>query len=130
MIHFLTVEEVLRLHERQIARFGGSEGVRDFGLLESAVLAPQQSFSDDYFYKFPYEMAAAYLYHLSKNHAFVDGNKRTSADCMLTFLGMNGYEHTFIWQDLESMVVDTAIGRSDKAQITAKLAKNCRSINE
>jgi len=98
-------------------------------LLESALAAPQKGFGADYFHEFPFEMAAAYLYHLSKNHAFVDGNKRTSTDCMLTFLGMNGYQHKFKWQDLEKIVIDTATGQLDKPAITQLLKQNCKKID-
>ncbi len=130
MIYFLSLEEVLKLHDRQIEKFGGSVGIRDLGLLESALEAPQKGFGEDYFHAFPFEMAAAYLYHLSKNHPFVDGNKRTATDCMLTFLGLNGYQHTFAWQDLERIVLDTATGKLDKKAIAIALEKNSKKIDD
>ncbi|MBI3855807.1 MAG: Fic family protein, partial [Planctomycetes bacterium] len=73
---FLSTESVQRIHEDQIQRYGGSLGIRDMGLLESAVAMPQAGSGGQYFHTDLYEMAAAYLFHLVKNHPFVDGNKR------------------------------------------------------
>src|SRR5476651_2345346 len=76
---FLTVDQVIALHKLQINQFGGSHGVRDEGLLLSALGQPESGFGDQYLHKDLYEMAAAYLFHLVKNHAFHDGNKRIAA---------------------------------------------------
>src|SRR5205807_4774635 len=75
---FLVLEEVLRIHAHQIEQYGGSFGVRDAGLLLSAVAAPQASFAGGFLHGTPFEMAAAYLFHLARNHPFLDGNKRTA----------------------------------------------------
>ncbi|MGE0434936.1 MAG: type II toxin-antitoxin system death-on-curing family toxin [Planctomycetota bacterium] len=89
---FLTVEEVLGLHAIAIARYGGTLGVRDKGLLESAVAMAQQSAGGEYLHSFPFGMAAAYAFHLGKNHPFVDGNKRVALLAAIVFLHTHGLE--------------------------------------
>jgi death-on-curing protein len=83
---FLEFDEVLEMHEELIERYGGIKGIRDQGMLQSALAQPTSGFGDDYFHKDLWEMAAAYLYHVVKNHPFIDGNKRTGAVCALAFL--------------------------------------------
>lgn len=73
---FLSFEDVIEIHRDQIVRYGGASGVRDIGLLQSAVLMPLAQFEGKFLHKDLFEMAAAYLFHLAKNHPFVDGNKR------------------------------------------------------
>ena len=73
---FLDVDDVLELHSAQLERYGGASGLRDRGLLESAVAQPQSSFAGQFAHEGLYEMAAAYLFHICRNHPFVDGNKR------------------------------------------------------
>lgn len=87
---FLSLAEVIEVHADQFRRYGGQEGVRDFGLLESALAQPEASFAGEWLHKGWYEMAAAYAYHLCQNHPFVDGNKRTALACALVFLELNG----------------------------------------
>lgn len=86
---FLSTSEVIHMHRIQIERFGGAHGVRDLGLLESAVHAPQAVFSGQFLHSSLLEMGAIYMYHLIKNHPFVDGNKRIGMIAGLTFLGFN-----------------------------------------
>ena len=88
-IVFPTLDEVLRLHRIQIEEFGGSHGLRDSGLLESALAQPAAMFGGQYVHADLAAMAGAYLFHLAKNHAFVDGNKRIAAATALLFLGLN-----------------------------------------
>jgi death-on-curing protein len=83
---FLTVEDVLELHARSLDRFGGGEGIRDRGLLESAVAAPQAGFGGQFAHSDLYEMAAAYAFHIAQNQPFVDGNKRAGLGAALVFL--------------------------------------------
>lgn len=92
--NFLMREDVLRIHTDQIQSFGGSLGLRDPGLLDSALAQPQATFDGVLLHPTIPEQAAAYLYHLSMNHPFVDGNKRTAFAVMDTFLRVNGYELT------------------------------------
>ena len=86
-MRFLSVDDVLAIHENTIRHEGGSPGLREAGLLESAVLMPQESFGGEYLHSGLAEMAAAYLFHLSRNHPFLDGNQRVSALAALIFLG-------------------------------------------
>jgi death on curing protein len=87
---FLTLAEVLILHEDQVQRFGGSSGVRDLGLLESALGQPAATFGGEFLHPTIADQAAAYLYHIAKNHPFVDGNTRTAFSVMDAFLRVNG----------------------------------------
>jgi len=89
-IEFLTVDVVLAMHQRQLDRFGGGEGLRDRGLLESAVAQPQASFGGTYAHDGLFAMAAAYLFHIVSNHPFVDGNKRAGLLAAQAFLDVNG----------------------------------------
>lgn len=114
---FLTLDEVLALHADQIERYGGSPGLRDAGLLESALAAPQATFDGAYLHPSPSEMAGAHLFHLVKNHPFVDGNKRIGLATALAFLGLND-----LWLDadpdaLADLVVAVAAGAADKAEV-------------
>src|SRR5438309_11147013 len=86
---FLLLEEVLRIHAHQIERYGGPFGVRDAGLLLSAVAAPQASFAGGFLHGTPFEMAAAHLFHLARNHPFLDGNKRASLASVLVIQELN-----------------------------------------
>ena len=76
---FLTLDEVLRIHLDQIERYGGQSGLRDLGLLESAVNMPRASFAGRHAHTDLFEQAAAYLFHIVSNHPFIDGNKRTGS---------------------------------------------------
>ena len=86
---YLTLEQILVTHEDQIERYGGSSGVRDLSLLESATFRPQTTFSGKDLYKTHFEKAAALMHSLILNHAFVDGNKRTGTAAMLVYLEYN-----------------------------------------
>jgi len=120
---FLTFEQVLLLHKIQIDEFGGSHGVKDEGLLRSALAQPESGFGDDYFHKDLHAMAAAYLFHLVKNHAFVDGNKRIAALAASVFLEINGMTITADEDEFEKLVMDAAQGSASKDQI-AEFFKN------
>jgi death-on-curing protein len=116
---FLTTRQVLRLHARQIAKYGGSPGVRDIGLLESALAQPKQSFGGQYVHEDLPAMAAAYVYHVVKNHPFVDGNKRTGAYAGLFFLEVNGLSLTPVPQEFGDLVLAVAEGSATKEQVAA-----------
>ena len=88
-MEFLSVEDVLLLHADQVNLYGGDHGVRDPGLLESAVAQARASFGGEYLHTDILEMAAAYLYHIVQSHPFVDGNKRTGLIAALAFLDLN-----------------------------------------
>lgn len=87
---FLTLAEVIEVHVDQIRRYGGRAGLRDMGLLQSALAQPQASFAGQWLHKDLYAMAAAYAYHLCQNHLFFDGNKRTGLASALVFIELNG----------------------------------------
>ncbi len=112
---FLSVSDVLGFHEDQLANYGGAPGVRDMGLLESAVAMPMAGFGDQYLHADLFEMAAAYLYHIVSNHPFVDGNKRTGTVTALAFLMLNGIEPEIENEELEQFVRSVAEGKADKA---------------
>ncbi len=116
-VEFLTLDEVLSLHADQIARYGGSALVRDVGLLESALAMPAATLGGELLHASLDEQAAAYLFHLVKNHPFVDGNKRTALVAMLAFLGLNGRRLEAPDDDLIELVLGVAEGRITKAEI-------------
>lgn len=91
---YLSVRDVLLLHQLAIDESGGSHGLRDLGLLESAVARPRASFGGQDLYPDIFLKAGALVHGLLRNHAFLDGNKRTSVYCAMTFLELNGYKFT------------------------------------
>ena len=125
-LRFLTIQEVLYFHHAQMEQFGGSMGVRDPGLLESALAQPCASFGGEYLHRGLFEMAAAYLYHIVQNHPFVDGNKRVGLESALAFLALNGVEIDAPDDDLESLVLAVASGQADKTQAAAFLEQHSR----
>jgi len=116
---FLSVEDVLVIHENTIAAEGGLAGLRDAGLLESAVLMPQQQFGGVYLHPDLPAMAAAYLFHIAQNHAFHDGNKRTAALASLVFLDANGVRTLPPPDALEETTLAVAVGDMSKDELTA-----------
>ena len=120
-VRFLTTEEVLHAHDRQIERYGGGTGMRDAGLLESALAQPQMSFGGEYAHPSLFEMAAAYLFHIVSNHPFVDGNKRTGLAAALTFLGRNGIFIRRGTDALFELTKSVACGELDKPAVAQRL---------
>ncbi|MCC7375942.1 MAG: type II toxin-antitoxin system death-on-curing family toxin [Verrucomicrobiales bacterium] len=119
----LTVEIVREIHAEAIAQFGGSDGVRDLALLESAVAAPQASIGGQSPYSDLAEVAAAYLFYLCRNHPFIDGNKRTALGACLVFLRLNGMEPESDGPEWEKLTMAVAAGASDRDAVTVKLRK-------
>jgi death-on-curing protein len=119
----LTVEIVREIHDEAIARFGGSVGVRDSALLESAVAAPQASFGGKSPYRDLAEVAAAYLYYLCRNHPFIDGNKRAALGACVVFLRLNRVEPRPDGPEWEELVLAIAAGSLDREQTTIRLRK-------
>jgi death-on-curing protein len=111
---FLSLDEVLEIHEQQIERYGGSEGLRDPAGLESAVATPQATFGGEFLHTSIPAMAATYLFHLCQNHAFIDGNKRVGANAAITFLLMNNWDATFSEEELVDVVLSVASDRLNK----------------
>lgn len=121
---FLGLDEVVEIHRDQIERYGGHSGIRDMDLLQSAVAMPAAGFGEDYLHADIHEMAAAYLFHIVRNHPFVDGNKRTGAVAALVFLIMNGIELHANEDSLEKIVRSVADGKMDKAGVSAFFRKH------
>ena len=114
---FLTLDEVLSLHAEQIRLFGGSAGVRDVGLLQSAIGSVQATFGGVFLHATIFEMGAAYLYGICRNHPFVDGNKRAAVAAALTFLDLNAIEIEAEEDPFYDLVLGVAEGRVSKAAV-------------
>jgi death on curing protein len=119
----LTVEIVLEIHSEALKNFGGSPGIRDEGLLASAVFAPQSTFGGKSPFADIIEVAAAYLFYLCGNHPFVDGNKRTAMTAAIVFLRLNGIGTKPDSKQWEKLLLDVSAGRIDRAATTARLRK-------
>lgn len=113
----LSKKQVLLLHAALIEEFGGSEGIRDEGLLESALAAPFQTFGGESVYPSLQAKAAQLGFGLVSNHPFVDGNKRTGAHVMLVFLALNGIELDYQQQELIDIILSVAAGESDRQML-------------
>ena len=124
---FLELDEVLEVHADQIERYGGSAGVRDLGLLESAIAMPRSGSGEAYFHSDIHEMAAAYLFHIVKDHPFIDGNKRTGAMAAYVFLRLNGFELSCTDEELVDEVIAIAEGRADKVQCADFFRRHARA---
>jgi death-on-curing protein len=114
---FLDIEDVLEIHLGQIEAHGGSTGVRDVGLLESALAMPRAGFGGEYLHTDVFEMASAYLFHIAKNHPFIDGNKRTATVASIAFLRLNGHELLLSDDEVVELAVGVAEGRIAKSGI-------------
>ncbi len=110
-MRYLTPEQVLFIHARLVAETGGEHGIRDLGLLSSAVSRPQAVFDGNELYPDIFHKAAALLESLVNNHPFVDGNKRTGITAAAMFLQINSYSLTASNQELESFVLSIASGK-------------------
>jgi death on curing protein len=127
---FLSLDEVLEIHEQQIERYGGSAGLRDPAGLESAVATPQATFGGEFLHPSIPAMAAAYLFHLCQNHAFIDGNKRVGANAAITFLLMNNWDTPFGEEELVALVLSVASGGLNKQGLIGIFESRCKPIEE
>ena len=118
-----TVEAVKAIHREVLQAHGGSAGIRDEGLLDSAVAAPQATMMGKPMFSEPVEVAAAYLFYLCRNHPFIDGNKRTALATCLVFLSENGYlsQEKLDVDAWEQLVLDVAASRIDREETTKRL---------
>lgn len=121
---FITVLQVIEIHDDIIRRFGGSCGLMSRELLESAVFRMRASFDGKDLYYGIFEKATALFESLCKNHSFIDGNKRTAVVSAATFLHINGYDVEFDFKKAEKFVIDVAEGRI-KFQDIVKFFKKC-----
>lgn len=117
MTEFLTVEQVIEIHDTFLEDHGGLPGIRDKGLLISAVEMPRALMFGKHLHKTIYDKASAYLFHIVQNHPFNDGNKRTGALTAILFLEVNGIKIVFSDQDYEELVVKVAQGQISKEDI-------------
>jgi death-on-curing protein len=122
-IDFLSLEDVLLAHTDQIARYGGDPSIRDLGLLKSAVAQPQATFGGGFLHDFPFEMAAAYMFHIVQNHPFVDGNKRTGVVAALLFLELNNIAINAPVGSIYEQTIAVANGLADKREISLFFAR-------
>lgn len=123
---FLTVEDVLLIHDEQLEAYGGIHGIRDEGLLESAVMMPQASFGGELLHHGLFEMAAAYAFHIAENQPFLDGNKRTALVSALVFLDINGFEildESMKLYDAMISIANKEIDKYDLAELLRNLAE-------
>ncbi|MEO1069264.1 MAG: type II toxin-antitoxin system death-on-curing family toxin [Cyanobacteria bacterium J06638_6] len=119
--NFPSHEDVLLLHDDQIATYGGTAGVRDQGLLDSALAQPRATFGGELLHPALAEQAAAYLYHLSRNHPFIDGNKRTAFAVMDAFIEANGYSLSLTDDEAYNLVMQVAQGQLEKESLAQRL---------
>jgi death on curing protein len=120
----LTLDEVLSLHAEQIRLFGGSSGLRDLGLLESAMGSVEATFEGAFLHETIFAMAGAYLHGICRNHPFLDGNKRTAVAAALTFLELNGVDVDAEESVFYDLVIGVAEGRVSKAAVAVFLEKH------
>lgn len=119
MPRFLTLPEILEIHEDRIRVYGGTSGVRALDLLQSAMGNVEATFGGEYLHQSLFEMAAAYLYGICRNHPFLDGNKRTALACALAFLRFNGFKVQSGQDTLYDLVIGVAEGRIDKDAVAS-----------
>ncbi len=122
-MQFLGLQEVLEIHRDQVTRYGGTAGIRDLDLLKSALGMPGATFNGEFLHTDVYEMAAAYLFHLVRNHPFLDGNKRVGAVAALVFLTLNGHDFQAPEDNLAETVLAVARGEIGKSEVTVFLRR-------
>ena len=120
-VEYLELDDVLALHAESIRRFGGQAGLRDAPLLESALAMPRATMFEQLLHATLEEQGAAYLFHLVKNHPFLDGNKRVGLAAALTFLGLNGPWVAASEAELTTLVLGVAEGRTSKSEVAVFL---------
>ena len=127
---FLDLEDALALHARQIEAFGGTLGIRDRGLLESALAMPSATFGGQFVHEGIFSMAAAYAFHIAENQPFFDGNKRTGLGAALVFLRLNGFHVVDPEEALYDAMIAIAERRLDKAGLAGVLERLAQQVGE
>jgi death-on-curing protein len=127
-LEFLDLEDVLLIHEGQLPKYGGAAGIRDQGLLESALAQPRATFGGEFLHADPFAMAAAYAFHIAENQPFVDGNKRTGVLAAVVFLELNGYLVVEPPSRFYEAMIAVAERRLDKEGLAAMLREMSRPI--
>ncbi len=125
MTEYLDLRFILAMHNELIERYGGTHGIRDQGLLESALAQPQQSaFGEEIFPDVP-SKASAYAYYISENQPFLDGNKRTATASAITFIRLNGYDFKVSEEELYDIMMQLANKKLSRKQLSAWFKKHC-----
>ncbi|MGE9295172.1 MAG: type II toxin-antitoxin system death-on-curing family toxin [Puniceicoccales bacterium] len=127
-MRYLTLEQVHRIHQAVLKAHGGSDGIRDPGLLDAALAMPEATFGGELLHPDIASAAGAYLYHLCQNHPFIDGNKRVGALSAVVFLKANGWQLTWTNNELERYVLQVAAGEMRKDPLTALLRNSIERI--
>ena len=127
-MHYPTLDEVLTLHQLTLDAHGGSTGLRDMGLLQSALAAPRQTMFGEELYPGIADKSAIILYLLIQNHPFVDGNKRTALSACFWFLESNGYTLDVENNDLYQFTLEIAKGQMNKDTVTSWIREHLRSL--
>lgn len=122
---FLTLAEVLEIHQELLASHGGRRGVREFGLLESAIAMPHSGSGDEYHHRSLFDMAAAYAFHIAENQPFVDGNKRAALAAALVFLELNDLPI----DDPKGKLYDAMMALGSKKMTKPQLAELLESLS-
>ena len=125
---FLSLQEVMWIHQDQLHRYGGDAGLRDLDALRSAVGMPKAGAQGVYYHSDLFEMASAYLYHLVQNHAFIDGNKRVGTASAVVFLDLNGIELRVDDAALVDMVIQVASGKAAKSDVADFFRTHARKV--
>jgi death-on-curing protein len=126
----LDLDDVLESHAEQIAAYGGSDGIRDLGLLQSALAQPEATFEGRFLHHGLFEMAAAYLFHIVQNHPFIDGNKRVGLEAALLFLEINGASIEATDDAVVDLVLQTAQGQATKEHIADFLRRHASGTGD
>ena len=116
-LRFLSVDNVLQVHQDTLEQEGGADGVLNYGMLDSAESMPRQKFADKYLHRDLAAMASAYLFHINLNHAFRDGNKRVSVLAATTFLIINGHRLDADPSEFEQVTLEVADGKMNKLDL-------------
>ena len=127
-IQYLLLEHMIAIHDTLIGEFGGSFGLRDLHLLESAIAQPTHSFGGQDLYPTLYEKAAAYAFSISENQPFIDGNKRTAASTASVFLELNGLEITCAEGQIYELMMNLANKRLSREGLNNWFRQNTRKI--
>ncbi len=117
MIHYISIDYVIKLHDQLVDQYGGRKGILNLGLLMSALEMPKATFNGRDLHRTVYDKAAAYLFHLIKNHPFVDGNKRTAAMVSILFLSTNKSTFSFDNDEYENLILQVAKSEVSKKEI-------------
>lgn len=125
-IFFLSEDDIHEIHRRQINEFGGLDGVRDQGLLLSALATPMSQFDGQDLYPTIYDKASAYIFHLAKNHPFIDGNKRVAAASAIVFLKANGLALYASQIEYANLILKAAEGLIEKPEIAKYLDEHAK----